>query len=345
MFQSPELQDLLEPTLSDNLAQAKALVDEDKTTAVIYVPAGFTASIIPAAGSTAVADPVQIEFYTNPNRPTTAGVLKTLLEQFISQVEIGRISGELTVSQLLENGLIDVSQAAAVGASAGQELAQSSMKHSSITVNNLTASGEAIEFDILSYMAPGLALMFLMFTVTYGGRSLIAEDRQGTLPRMMVSPTQTALILGGKVFGIFLTAVAQLLILIGGTSLLFSLYWGDTLGMIVLVLAAAFGATGWGMLLAALFKTPGQVSAVGSAVMLIFGLLGGSFFSLSNLPGWVQAFSRITPNAWGLDGFQTLAMGGTLQNVLTPVTVLFGMGAVLFAISSFWFSRRGLSSK
>ncbi len=345
MFQSPELQDLLEPTLSSDLDQAKVLVDEDKTTAVIYVPAGFSASIIPAAGSTVVTDPVQIEFYTNPTRPTSAGVLKTLLEQFVSQVEIGRISGEVTVSQLLENGLIDVSQAAAIGTSAGQELAQSSVKRSSITVNNLTASGETIEFDILSYMAPGLALMFLMFTVTYGGRSLIAEDRQGTLPRMMVSPTQSASILAGKVFGIFLTAVAQLLILIGGTSLLFRLYWGDMLGMIVLVLAAAFGATGWGMLLAAFLKTPGQVANVGSAVMLIFGLLGGSFFSLSNLPGWVQVLSRITPNAWGLDGFQTLAMGGSLINILTPVAVLCGMGTVLFAISSFWFSRRGLSRK
>jgi ABC-2 type transport system permease protein len=190
-----------------------------------------------------------------------------------------------------------------------------------------------------------MALMFLMFTVTYGGRSLIVEDRQGTLPRMLVSPTPTPLILAGKVFGIFLTAVAQLLILIGGTSLLFRLYWGDPLGMIVLVLAAAAGATGWGMLLAAFLKTPGQVATIGSAVMLIFGLLGGSFFDLSNLPKGIQAFSRITPNAWGLDGFSTLALGGTLKNILTPVGVLLGMGFVLFTISAVWISRRGLSRK
>lgn len=345
MFDSADLADLVEPALLDDLDEAKAMVDKDETAAVIYIPAGYTASIIPAAGSAVVSDPVQIEFYTNPTRPTSSGILKTILDQFISQVEIARISGEVTVSQLLENGLIDASQAAAVGMSAGQEMAQASRQRSSITIKNLTASGEAVEFDILSYMAPGMALMFLMFTVTYGGRSLIVEDRLGTLPRILVSPTPTPLILGGKVFGILLTAVAQLLILIGGTSLLFGLYWGDPLGMIVLVLAAAIGATGWGMLLAAFLKSPGQVANVGSAVMLIFGLLGGSFFSLSNLPEWIQVFSRITPNAWGLDGFSTLAMGGTLKNILTPVGVLLGMGLVLFTISSLWISRRGLSRK
>lgn len=72
--------------------------------------------------------------------------------------------------------------------------------------------------------------MFLMFTVSYGGRSILAEKAQGTLPRLLVSPTNSMQILGGKVFGIFLTGVVQMLILIGGTSLLFQLKWGDSLG-------------------------------------------------------------------------------------------------------------------
>ncbi len=345
MFTSADLADLVEPVVLSDLDAAKILVDEDKSAAVIFIPEGFSTSIIPDPVTGRISDQIEIEFYSNPVRPTSTGILKTILDQFINQVEIARISGEVTVSQLLENGLINPSQAAAVGAAVGQEMSDVSIARSSITTNNITDSGEAVEFDILSYMAPGMALMFLMFTVAYGGRSLIVENRQSTLPRMLVSPTSSTLILGGKVFGIFLTAVAQLLILIGGTSLLFRLYWGDLLGMIVLVLAAAIGATGWGVLLAAVLKSPGQVATVGSAVMLIFGLLGGGFFDLSNLPKWVQFFSRITPNAWGLDGFSTLALGGTLKNILTPVAVLTGMGIVLFAISALWITRHGLSRK
>jgi len=60
--------------------------------------------------------------------------------------------------------------------------------------------------------------------------------------------------------------------LILGTTLLFQLQWGDPLRGVPGA-AAVFGAVGWGMLLTAVAKTPGQVSAIGSAMMLTFGIL------------------------------------------------------------------------
>ena len=108
-----------------------------------------------------------------------------------------------------------------------------------------------------------MALMFLMYTVSYGGRSILAERSQGTLPRLMISPTHTAQILGGKVLGIFFTGVAQ----VGNfdtwpSTMFFQVKWGDPLGVIVLILAAVFGATGWGMLITALARTPARWEAL-----------------------------------------------------------------------------------
>jgi ABC-2 type transport system permease protein len=159
---------------------------------------------------------------------------------------------------------------------------------------------------------------------------------------LLISPTTAAQILGGKVFGIYLTGVAQMSILIFATTVMFQLKWGNTLGLIVLVLAAVFGATGWGMLITALARTAGQVSSVGSAIMLIFGILGGSFVSLDNLHPMVRSLSKITPNAWGLDGFTTLALGGGLADISTPVTALLIMGAVLFVAAVLLFNRQGI---
>lgn len=198
---------------------------------------------------------------------------------------------------------------------------------------------------MLAYLAPGMALMFLMFTVSYGGRSILAEKAQGTLPRLLVSPTNSAQILGGKVFGIYLTGAAQMLILIGTTTLLFQLKWGDPLGVLAVVLAAVFGAAGWGMLITAFARTPAQVGSIGSALMLIFGILGGSFISLENMPPAVQMASKITPNAWALDGFTTLALGGTLSHLSTPITALLTMGLILFLIATALFGKKNLIQK
>lgn len=345
MFTSPELDTLLDTTLAADLAAARALVDSDESAAVVYIPAGFTDSIIPPPQRSAPPAFVQVEFYANPTRPTSAGIVRAILDQFLAQVEVGRISAEVTITRLLESGLITPDQAGAIGIRVGQQLAQTSGENSSITLKNVSGEGTQIEFDILSYMAPGMALMFLMFTVTYGGRSLLVENRQGTLARLLVSPTTVTEVLGGKVAGIFLTGVLQLLILIGGTSLLFQLEWGDPLAVLALVLAAAFAATGWGMIIAALLKTPGQIASVGSAVMLIFGLLGGSFFDVTMLPQWVQTASLISPNAWGIRGFLSLARGGTIASVSTPILALLLMGALLFIVAVVWISKRGLAGK
>ncbi len=349
VFSSEELADLVEPTLGSDPEAARSLVEGDEAAAAIIIPAGFSQSIIPkqedfAQGS---SEPkvVQIELYANPTRPTSAGIIKSIVDEFLSRIEEGRVGAETSILQMIVSGRIQPQEAEAAGEEMGQRLLTASNDVTMAITLNTTTEGEEVEFDVLAYLAPGMALMFLMYTVSYGGRSILAEKSQGTLPRLLVSPTNSTQILGGKVFGIFLTGTAQMLVLIGTTSLLFQLKWGDPLAVIALVLAAVFGATGWGMLITAVARTPGQVASIGSAAMLIFGILGGSFISLEQMPPFIQTMSRITPNSWALDGFTALAFGGTLSNLSTPITALLTMGLILFTTSVILFGRKNLVQK
>ncbi|HEX9029240.1 MAG TPA: ABC transporter permease [Anaerolineales bacterium] len=342
LFRSPDLAVLVTPAVLDDPAAARRQVDQDQAAAAIIIPAGFTRSLIPAAASIPSDKVIPLELYTNPTRPTSVGILKTILEEYMSRVEVGRVAGQVVVTQLLSHGLIQAQDAARIGSEVGASQAQAAQDNPAITVKAVTASGQTVQFDPLAYMAPGMALMFLMFTVSNGGRTLLAERAQGTLPRLLVTPTSGFQILGGKIFGIFLSGSAQMIILIGASTLLFRLDWGDPLGVLVLVLAAVIGALGWGLLITALARTPGQVNAIGSALMLIFGILGGSFISLDQMPAWFQVISKITPNSWGLDGFTTLAMGGQLADILLPVGALLIMGVILFSAAALLYNRGGL---
>jgi ABC-2 type transport system permease protein len=344
-FQSKDLDELIDPTVATDPAAAYKQVDDNQAAAVILIPAGFTDSIIPPQGQTGTPQPVQIELYTNPTMPTSVGVVKTILDEFISRVEVGRVGGQVAVMEMVSSGRLPAQQAQAVGEAMGSSQAAAAGRSTSITLNNITPSGKAVTFDVLALLAPGMALMFLMYTVSNGGRTLLAERAQGTLPRLLVSPTTSVEVLGGKVVGIFLTGAAQMFILIGGTSLLFGVPWGDPNAVFVLVLAAVFGAVGWGMLITAIARTPSQVLMAGTAIMLTFGILGGTFINVSSLPVWFQVVTKITPNAWGIDGFTTLALGGGLQDILIPVAALLIMGSVLFAAAVFLFNRRGLTER
>ena len=348
LFASEELADLLEPTSSDDPEAARQLIDEDQAAAAVIIPEGFTRSIIPAEGTSfgegfVQPEPVKIEVYANPSRPATAGVVKAIVDEFLSRVEEGRTAGITSIAQLMQSGLVDPQNAEAEARSLFQDADPA--ESAAIRLKTNQEGAEAIEFDILAFMAPGMALLFLMYTVSYGGRSILSERSQGTLPRLLVSPTSTAQVLGGKVLGIFFTGVAQVGLLILASTVFFGVKWGDAAGLVVLILAAVFGATGWGMFITALARSPAQVASLGSALMLIFGILGGSFIDPDQMPPLVRTISKITPNAWGLDGFTTLALGGTLPNLVEPVTALLIMGAVLFGVAVVLFSRNGIVQK
>src|SRR5512139_2767929 len=345
VFSSEDLADLMEPSVSSDPEAARRSIDEDKAVAAIIIPKGFTRSIIPAEGTTFETGYVQpelvkIEVYVNPARPTGAGIVKAIVDEFISRVEEGRTGGMTSIVGLIQAGLIDPQNGEAEARKLFENVDQSTS--TAIVLRNDKEGADAVQFDIMAYMAPSMALLFLMYTVSYGGRSILLERSQGTLPRLLVSPTSSTQVLGGKVIGIFLTGVAQVGILILASALFFGVRWGDPAGVVVLILATVYGAAGWGMLITAMARTPAQVGSVGSAIMLIFGILGGSFINLDQMHPLVQALSKITPNAWGLDGFTTLALGGTLADLVVPVTALLIMGTVLFVISVVLFNRKGV---
>jgi len=345
LFNSEGLSELMEPSASSDPETARQRIESNEASATIIIPSGFTESIIPTEGIAFGPDyvqpgPVQIEVYTNPSSPTSAGIVKAIVDEFISRVEEGRTSGMTSFFQLMQSGLVDPQNIEVEAGNLFQNVDQA--ESNAITLKTNIEGADAVELDLLSYFAPGIALMFLMYTVSYGGRSILAERAGGTLPRLIISPTQTAQVLGGKVLGIFFMGAAQLGILILASAILFQVKWGNPLGIAVLILAAVLGATGWGMLITAFARTPAQVANTGTIVMLIFSILGGSFISIENFPPFIQTISKITPIAWGLDGFTTLALGGTMSSLVEPVTALLIMGAVLFGIAVLLFNRNGL---
>jgi ABC-2 type transport system permease protein len=129
-------------------------------------------------------------------------------------------------------------------------------------------------------------------------------------------------------------------ILVLATSLLLGVDWGEFSGVLLLVVALVFGATGWGILLAAISRTPGQASAFGTALALIFAAAAGNFVPRQVLPEWLQMASYISPNAWGLEGIDLLRSGASLGALAPVLLALFLMGTGLFAVSMLGFRRQ-----
>jgi ABC-2 type transport system permease protein len=339
-FSSEELGGLLDPQTADDAAAGRALVDENDAAAAVIIPPGFTDSI---TGTGEAPEKGRIEVYANPEREVSAQVVTAIVESFIQQIALGRVSGQVAVEELIAAGMITPAQAQETGVRVGERAAAERDSGASIRLMSTEkATSEAVDFDPMAYFGPSMAIFFLMFTVSLGGKSLLDEKDTGTLARLSSAPIGEAAILGGKMLGIYLTALAQMAILMGINVVLFHVTFGDPLALSALVVSLAAAATAWGILLAALARTPGQVTTAGSAMMLTFGVLGGNFVSVSGMPDWFRLVGKITPNAWGLDGFVALGLGDRLPQLLGTLAGLLVMAVVLFLVSVWIFRRRSI---
>ncbi len=347
LLKSPELASLVSPKSEVDPARARREVDQGRAPAAVIIPANFSESILPsglAGASPSGVIPVErsiIEIYANPAMPISSGIVRSIVDEILGQFMAGRVSAEVTITRLINSGLLTPQQALIQGQLIGNRVGSQAAASELIMVRGEAAAEKSeAAFDWLRFSAPSMAILFLMFTVTSAGRTILAEREWGTLPRMLVTPTSPAQVLSGKIAGVFLIGIAQMVILYLANLLVLRIDWGGPAAVLLLIVALSAAATSWGILVAAYAKTAAQAGAVGTAITLTFAALAGNFVPRTNLPVWLQKIGYISPNAWGLDGFSRLTSGGTLSDITGVILALWLMAAVLFAFSLLAFRRQ-----
>jgi len=342
VLQSEDLENLVVPTLMDEPETAKAAVDNDEFAAAVIIPSDFGEGFIPGEISNdSDGDQVVVEIYGNPTRPTSVSVIRTIVDEFINRASAVIAGLQVSIGQMLKSGRLNPTDLQSADLDLVDFVAQQNETGRFITLHSSPVEGGVdTEFDWFGYIAPSMALLFLMFTITNGGRSILAESEGGTLPRMLTTPSSASQVLGGKVFGIYLNGVLQLAVLFLASLVMLQINWGPANVVIPTILCVVAAATGWGMLIAAIAKTPAQASIMGTAITLVFAIGSGSFFPRQFLPSWLQSISLISPNAWGIEAFTSIRLGATPNELLPLWGGMLAMFAVLFIISVFTFRRQ-----
>ncbi|MBT8227943.1 MAG: ABC transporter permease, partial [Dactylosporangium sp.] len=185
--------------------------------------------------------------------------------------------------------------------------------------------------DSKTYLAAGMAIFFLFFTVQFGVSSLIEERTNGTLRRLLALPIRPSAILLSKLLTSLVAGVSSMGVLIAATTLLMGASFGATLGVALLVLTAVLAATGVTAAVASLARTAEQASSWQSIVATVLGLLGGTFFPVGQITGLSLAV-LVTPHAWFLRGLAALADGGGPRDVLPASGALLAFALVTGSI-------------
>jgi len=343
------LQPILEGFVSadNDIETARGAIGEGDFDAMLIIPPTFSADVVnPDAVGT-------VELYYNPGDSIQVQVILSVVEQFVNNLNTGRVAESIFVGSNNDGYLVE--QAIASGnineieAAITEALPQfySGDALDLVSLNAVDVEGEVQEFDSLQYFAPAMAILFMTFAMANGARGILEERKNWTQQRIVTTPTPRWVYMAGKMLGTYLTGVAQMVMLLVIMQVMASLLgrtaqvWGDNyLGILLVTLSVVGAATGLGLIIAALAKDAIQADSIANAVIIVMAVAGGSFIPVDSV-AILDTLSQLTLNHWGLQGYTDLATNSaSVSDILPNVMILLAMTAVFFGVSLFQFNRR-----
>ena len=221
-------------------------------------------------------------------------------------------------------------------AAAGASVPDSSSSFNGmIKVETRGVAGEHKNKNLISFYAAAIGVMFLLFTASGSAGSLLEEQESGTLDRVLSSRVTMTTLLAGKLTFNTLLAFAQLTVMfLWGWAVFHLEISGHVSGFVVMGLCTAFAVAAFGIFLASMCHTRGQLGAVSTLLILVMSSVGGSMFPRFMMPEAMQKAGLFTINAWAIDGFQKVFWRDLpISQLWQQVSVLLGIGIVLFVLS------------
>lgn len=301
----------------DTAADARTALRRAELDAVVVVPSGLDAQV--RAGHS-VAVPVLVEPSGSAGHSAVTSVSAVVAEH-AARLQAARFAKDET------GGSFDGSLA----------LAHSTERASSpIAVRTETVNGQSDYLPLgYSYSTPTMLVLFVFINALAGGAAIVQTRRTGVYARALAAPVAARTLVFGETVAYLALALLQSLLIVGIGALAFDVAWGDPLAAGALIAVWALVGTGAGLLAGAVFRTPEQVHAIGPALGIGMGMLGGCMWPLALVPGWLRAAGHSVPHAWAVDAWTTLlSRNGDLSAIMRDLAVLAGFAVVLLSCAS-----------
>lgn len=199
---------------------------------------------------------------------------------------------------------------------------------------------QAADVNILSFFLPGLLILGILFLAQAATHDILREREAGMLRHLLTAPVSVADYLAGKCISVVsITSIGFGILMAFGAAA--GVSWGQPLAAAALVVASSLAAGGTLLLIVSLSGSERQADVISTIVIIVWSMIGGSFFPLSQLPAFLHSLSQSSLNYWAADGFHTLILrGGGLADIAANLAVLAGGGVVFMAIGAWALGRR-----
>lgn len=209
--------------------------------------------------------------------------------------------------------------------------------------------GDLSGVSYLSYVAPGVIGMGLLFGSVASGVSIIFDRQFGFMKEMLVAPVSRTSIIIGKILGGATTATIQGIILMiiaafmGAfvPSLAFVAGVFAAIGVMILITA---GFVGLGVAIGSRLNDFHAFQLISTFVMQPMFMLSGVFFSIDMVPLPLQVAMLCDPMFYGVELLRWCLLGVGTQmlgpfSLLISLAVVVGFDVIMVGLGTYLFSR------
>ena len=200
----------------------------------------------------------------------------------------------------------------------------------------VTARGQVDTAAMAAHAFAGMTVQFILFAAIEAGVGLLTERQRGLWRRVRAAPIARGTLLAGKAISQALIGLLIVLVVFGfGAAVFHVRFSGSPLGFLLVAAGYALAAACFGLLIAALGKTPQAARGVAILAVLLMVLLGGAWMPSSFFPPWLQAVTPLLPTRWAVDGFEGATWRGLALAALLPkAAALLGFAALFAALAA-----------
>jgi len=323
--------------------EARDRVDAQEAGLALIIPEDFTTTLIGQGEM-----PTQIEFYKDPELSLGPQVVQSIVMSVVDGFSSSTLTLD-TINTVLQDQGINLTQSEEIALmqnsseEMGSERGQSASNLNIISpTSDQTTEGESNPLQtILRSIMAGMMIFYAFFTGTSAAQTILQEEENGTLARLFISPTSTATILNGKFLAGFLMIIVQVSVLLIFANLVFDIYWGSIIPLILASIGLVALATSFGIFVMSLVKGTKQAGIIYGAVLTFTGMLGISSVFVIGTP-IEEAFNYLplfVPQGWAMNAFRATWQGNFGQTLINTGGMII-LAVAFFLIGNTRFKKR-----
>ena len=311
----------------EDLDQAQASFNTRRYAAVLIIPADFTLE-------SAKAGTLTLQMLQQPNN-MDAVISRQAVEAAASRVSsLNDIASQSVAAAAQIQPFASESDRAAYY-TAALDAAQTQLAEAPQRLQVSEGStADQVEYDPRANSSAGQLITWVFIPLIGLAGMFASERQQGTLRRILTTPTRKSTYLLGTILGQVLTALVQMALLVTFGIVVMHVNWGQSpAALAVILIAAALAAAALGTMLGTFVKTEGQANGLSVMLGMSMALLGGCWYPLELFPSAVQTAVKVLPTTWAMQGMMDIVLrGGGLMAIWPETAVLLGFAAVFFTI-------------